>query len=115
MDSKKLKSAKIRYEITKNEMYAVFWAIKKFEYELRGRRLILATDHKELEEIKRKWQFNNSRVNRWADLIQEFDFEIQYKKGVELVVPDVLSRLYEGGDANDSNDSSIKKSNLEKY
>lgn len=35
-------------------MYAVFWAIKKFEYELRGKKFILVTDHKALTEISKR-------------------------------------------------------------
>ncbi|KAI5151978.1 hypothetical protein ENBRE01_2475 [Enteropsectra breve] len=93
--SKKLTPAESRYGITEREMYAVFWGIKKFEYELRGRRFKLITDHKALEEIRRKAEFNNSRVNRWIEIIQEFDFEVHYNKGEELAAPDALSRLYE--------------------
>lgn len=61
--------------------------IKKFEYELRGRKFKLVTDHKALTELRKKGQFNNNRVNRWADLIQEFDFEVEYNKGDDLLVP----------------------------
>ena len=35
-------------------MYAVVWAIKKFEYELHGKRFLLVTDHKALTEINGK-------------------------------------------------------------
>lgn len=76
-------------------MYAVFWGIKKFEYELRGRKSKLITDHKALEEIRRKLSFSNNRISRWAEKIQEFDFEIEYNKGELLMVPDALSRLHE--------------------
>lgn len=67
-------------------MYAVFWAVKKFEYELRGRKFKIETDHKALEEIRNKPDFNNARVNRWVEKIQEFDFEIRYRKPEELIV-----------------------------
>lgn len=93
--SKKLTDAERKYGITEKEMLAVFWAVKKFEYELRGRKFQLVSDHKALEEIRSKAEFNNARVNRWIDQIQEFDFEIKYNKGEELAVPDALSRLYE--------------------
>lgn len=76
-------------------MLAIFWAVKKFEYEIRGREFLLVSDHKALQEIRKKAEFSNVRINRWIDLIQEFDFEIMYNKGEELAVPDTLSRLYE--------------------
>lgn len=53
--------------------------IKKFEYELKGRKFKLIIDHKALTEIRKKWHFNN-RVNRWIVLIQEFDFEYEKEK-----------------------------------
>ena len=49
-------------------MLAVFWGIKKFEYELRGRRFQLVTDHKALEEIRKKPYFKNDRINRYRSL-----------------------------------------------
>jgi hypothetical protein len=113
--SKKLTPTERRYGITEKEMYAVVWGIKKFEYELRGRKFRLVTDHKALTEIRKKGQFNNDRVNRWADLIQEFDFEVEYKKGEELVVPDALSRLYEGEDAETVKNSKMKQAKWEKH
>jgi hypothetical protein len=97
-------------------MYAIFWGIKKFEYELRGRRFQLVTDHKALEEIRKKGYFENNRVNRWIEKIQEFDFEVRYEKGEELAVPDALSRLYEEGDK-DKNEfgEKLKKIAYEKH
>ncbi len=93
--SKKLTPTETRYGISEKEMYAVFWGIKKFEYELRGRKFRLVTDHKALEEIRRKPYFSNNRINRWVEKIQEFDFTAEYQKGEELAAPDALSRLYE--------------------
>jgi RNase H-like domain found in reverse transcriptase len=93
--SKKFTPTERRYAISEKEMFAVFWAIKKFEYELRGRRFKLITDHKALEEIRKKPCFNNNRINRWDEKIQDFDFSVEYNKGELLVVPDALSRLHE--------------------
>jgi len=93
--SKKFTPTECRYGISEKEMYAVYWGILKFEYELRGKRFLLETDHKALVEIRRKPVFENDRINRWIEHIQEFDFEVRYKKGEEIGVPDALSRLYE--------------------
>ena len=93
--SKKLTPAESRYGISEKEMLAVFWGIKKFEYELRGRRFKLETDHRALEEIRRRPYFENNRINRWIEAIQEYDFTVSYKKGEEMVDPDALSRQFE--------------------
>lgn len=93
--SKKLTSTESRYGISEKEMLAIFWGVKKFEYELRGRRFKLVTDHKALENIRSNPNFNNNRINRWVEKIQEFDFEIEYQKPENLVGPDALSRVYE--------------------
>jgi len=113
--SKKLTPAEKKYGITEKEMFAVFWAIKKFEYELRGRKFRLVTDHKALAEIRKKGHFNSNRVNRWINLIQEFDFDVEYNKGMDLAVPDALSRIYEGEDKDTIKESKIKSSKWEKH
>lgn len=92
--SKKLTDVEKRYGITEKEMLAVVWGIEKFEYELRGRKFHLITDHKALEFIRSKAVFENDRVNRWIERIQEYDFTIEYNKGETLVAPDALSRVY---------------------
>jgi hypothetical protein len=76
-------------------MLGVMWGIEKFKYELSGRKFHLITDHKALESIRSKAEFENNRINRWVEKIQEYEFTIEYRKGVELVAPDALSRLYE--------------------
>jgi hypothetical protein len=53
-----------RATISEKEMVAVFFRIKKFESDLRGRKFHLMTDHKVLAEIRNKPFFNNNRINR---------------------------------------------------
>lgn len=93
--SKKLTSTEQRYTISEKEMLAVFWGIKKFDYDLRGRRFKVITDHKALENIRNKPNFNNNRINRWIEHIQEYDFIIEYQKPENLLGADALSRINE--------------------
>jgi hypothetical protein len=93
--SKKLTPTERMYTIQEKEMLAVFWGVKKFEYELRGRRFEIMTDHKSLEEIREKPCFNNNRINRWIEKIQEFDFKIQYVRGENMKDADALSKQYQ--------------------
>lgn len=52
--SRKLTIAETRYGITEKEMLACFWAVKRFEYELKGRKFLIETDHNTLCEMRRK-------------------------------------------------------------
>ena len=74
-------------------MFAIKFGIQKFEYELRGRKFHIKTDHKCLQEIVNKNEFKNAKINRWLDEIQQHDFTISYKKGEEIGLADSLSRL----------------------
>lgn len=65
--SKKFTPTEVRYPIPEKEMYAIFWAVKKLEYELGGRRFKIKTDHKSLSEIRNKPDFNNATINRWIE------------------------------------------------
>lgn len=50
------------------------------------------TDHKSLEWLQ-STRFENNKVERWALRLQEFQFDIVYKKGADNVVADCLSRF----------------------
>jgi transposase InsO family protein len=93
--SKKLTATEERYAITEKEMLAVKWGIEKFSYELKGRQFHLITDHRALEHIRDKPEFENQRINRWIESIQSYNFTIEYRKGEDLVTADALSRIYE--------------------
>lgn len=58
--SKKTTPIETRYGISEKDMYAVFCGIKKFEYELRGRKFRVETDHKVLIEMSQNSCFNNT-------------------------------------------------------
>ena len=84
----------VNYGISEKEMYAVFWGVKKFEYELKGRKFRIETDHKALREIRNKLDFKNARINILVEKIQEFGFEIEYRAPEDMMVADSLSRVY---------------------
>lgn len=90
--SKKLTLTESRYGITEKEMYAVYWGVKRFDYELRGRKFVLETDHKALEQIRVKPFFENNRVNTWMERLMEYDFIVRYIKGSDMGMADELSR-----------------------
>jgi hypothetical protein len=93
--SKKLTPAETKYGITELEFYAMAWSIKYFDYYLRGKKFKVITDHTALKAMKTKEIFGNLKLERMRSDLQEYDFEIEYKKGSELIDADTISRIYE--------------------
>ena len=90
--SKKLNKAERNYTTTKKELLAMVYALDKFCAYLIGSDIIIFTDHSSLKYLLTK-QNAKARLIRWVLLLQEFNLQIQDKKGVENVVADHLSRL----------------------
>ena len=61
----------------------------KLEHLLRDVHFILQTDHKNLTYIN---YGNSAKILCWKIHVQEFDFSIEYKKGEENEIADILSR-----------------------
>ena len=90
--SKTLNEAYRNYTTTEKELMAVVYALDKFRAYLIGADIIIFTDHSALKYLFTK-QNAKARLIRWVLLLQEFNLQIQDKKGVENVVADHLSRL----------------------
>ena len=90
-ESKKLDSARYRY---KNKLFAVIHALKSWHHYLYGNRFVVTTNHESLKYISDQ-QDLKGRKARWADLIQDFDFSIRYRKASMNIVADALSRIRE--------------------
>jgi hypothetical protein len=66
--------------------------MEKHKYILTGKKFILITNHKAMEEMKRKKDFGSARVQRWFERLEKFNFEVVFRKGTLNVVSDALSR-----------------------
>ena len=86
--SRKLQKHECNYTPFLLEMQAAIWGMEHFETYLRGKHFILYTDHKPLEKLGK---VHTRTFNRLQELMNEFDFEICYKKGSEMPA-DFLSR-----------------------
>ena len=89
--SRALRGAESRYSTVELECLAIVESLKRFRHYLIGRHFQILTDHKPLEWLSS--QKSIGRLWRWALIIQEFDFEINYRPGHKNDNADALSRL----------------------
>ena len=91
---------KIEISLTEQEFYfpyqgellAVIWDVKTFRLYLQGVKFTLVTDHQPLQ-----WLFSRKesqgQATRWILLLQDFDFEIKHRPGVQNGNAYALPRL----------------------
>jgi hypothetical protein len=90
--SRTLRPAEMNYSTTEKEALAVVWAVtEKFKRYLHGRPFKLVTDHNALIAIFTTKE-PTGRIGRWVEKLQNFNFTIEHKKGVENFVADAFSR-----------------------
>ena len=89
--SRKLLPRETRYFTSELECLAIVWAIKKFEYYLKGKQFILECDHEPLTYLE-SFKGSNARLMRWALALQSSAYRIVYVKGKHNSLADLLSR-----------------------
>ncbi len=89
--SKKFTKCQQRYSMIEKEALA----LQHFEVYLGGscNPVVVYTDHNPLVFLGRMCN-SNQHLMRWSLIIQEYNLDIQHRKGVENVVADALSRVY---------------------
>ena len=88
--SRGLRNAERNYSTIELECLAIVESVKRFRHYLLGREFVVVTDHKPLEWLAK--QNSVGRLWRWAVMLQEFDFVIQYRPGSTNDNADTLSR-----------------------
>ncbi|KAG1168619.1 hypothetical protein G6F70_009027 [Rhizopus microsporus] len=94
MMAKGLSKSERNYSATKRELLAVVYALKKFHKYLWGNHFTLYTDHKALTYLHTQ-KIANAMLINWFDTLLQYDFKIVHLPGIDNILPDTLSRLYE--------------------
>ena len=87
--SRTLTKPERNYSVIQKECLAAVYAMKQFRHYLLGRPFTLITEHAPLQWLSA--QKMEGLLSRWALAIQEYDFDIQYRKGALNTNADALS------------------------
>ena len=82
-----------KYSAYELELFAVVRAVEHFRMFLLRREFPLRTDHAALRNLLRRDFPATTRIERWNLRLFEYNFKIEYQKGQDNVISDVLSRL----------------------
>lgn len=90
--SRTLTNTEENYATNEKEMLAIIWALTSLRSYLYGSRKIkIYTDHQPLTYALSN-KNTNSKMKRWKAILEEYNYELEYKPGRANVVADSLSR-----------------------
>lgn len=89
--SRKTSDAETRYHSNKLELLCLVWSMNKLRQFLLGVKFVVYTDCQALMYLN-NFRSTNSRVARWHDSLQEYDYEVKYRPGTQMSHGDALSR-----------------------
>lgn len=89
--SRKLTERETKFSTSERELLSVLHGIETFRPYVEGTRFKIITDHSALQWLHRA-KDPHGRLARWAMRLQQFDFEVIFRKGTDHIVPDALSR-----------------------
>ncbi|KAJ1044136.1 hypothetical protein NDA10_001847 [Ustilago hordei] len=108
--SRKMSSAEKNYEIHDKELLAVVACLTQWRHMLAGlpSQLVILTDHEALKYFKSQRRITG-RQARWAMLLADFDFILQYRPGDKGGEPDALTRRADMQPAGEEQDHNVRQ------
>ena len=95
--SRSLNGAEKNYSTTEKESLAIIFGILKFQNYLHGHHFTIVTDHKPLIGLFEKGhatlKIAAGRITRWCVFLNQFNYNMEYKKGTDILHADTLSRF----------------------
>ena len=91
--SGKWNSAQQNYPMHEQELLALVKTLKQFRGILHGTEFTVQMDHKALTHLMKQRDLS-PRQHRWLDVLNKFDFRIEYIPGETNEFADALSRIY---------------------
>jgi hypothetical protein len=89
-----LSKSEQKYSVTMKELCAVVYALRQFHKFIYGTQFLLFSDHRSLCYIHTQKNLNSMLI-KWLDVILDYTFTVVYIKGIDNILPDNLSRLFE--------------------
>ena len=89
--NRKLNDTQQKYSVTELELLSIVECLKEFKGMLWGQRIKVFTDHKNL--VRDALGLTCDRVYRWRLLLEEYEPEIVFIKGVDNVAADAEKLL----------------------
>lgn len=89
--SRTLNQAERNYSATELECLTVVWGIRRMREYLEGYQFTVITDHQSLRCLQTT-DSPTGRLGRWKFELQQYDFDVRYRRGSANRVADALSR-----------------------
>ena len=111
--SKTLTETQCRYSLIQKEALVIIFALKKLHQFLYGCSFILVTDHKPLIALFGPYRTTPvlaaNRLARWALMLNQYQYSIEYRKTSEHGKADALSRLPAEADTSFDGEGRMKR------
>ena len=88
--SKTLNETEERWGTPEKEAYSLVWALEQSDQFVRGREVIIYTDHLNLSWIQ---NFKAGKIARWCSRLSEYQVTIKHQSGAKNDMADFLSRM----------------------